>query len=48
MHLGKIIGLAHGVDPRRGSKTVVVSDTTGEVIKLEARHENKDLADPET
>ena len=39
--LAKLKGLANGLNPRWGTKTVVVSDETGDIIKLESRRKKK-------
>ena len=35
--LGRLKGLVNGVNPRWGSKTVVVSVATGDIIRVEER-----------
>ena len=35
--LARIKGFANGVNPRWGTRTVVVSDRTGDIIRLESR-----------
>ena len=39
--LAKLKGLANGVNPRWGTKTVIVSDDTGDIIRIESRRKKK-------
>lgn len=39
--LAKLKGLVNGLNPRWGTKTVVVSDDTGDIITLESRRKKK-------
>ena len=44
----RLKGFINGVNPRWGTKTVIVSDRSGDIVKLESRGKNAEADDSTT